>query len=72
MFNSSRQSKVKVLHIIPDERLGGPQLRVLQMAKHLKEDGFITIVAMPEGDKTFADLLNEYDIPCYQIKNFKK
>ncbi|MBA7541926.1 D-inositol-3-phosphate glycosyltransferase [subsurface metagenome] len=72
MFNSSRQSKVKVLHIIPDERLGGPQQRVLQVAKRLKEEGFISIVAMPEGDKTFANLLDESDIPYYQVKNFKR
>lgn len=65
-------TKATILHIIPDERLGGPQWRSLQVAKHLKDDGFVSIVATPEGDKTFANLLNECDIPCYQIKNFKK
>lgn len=64
--------QTKILHVITDERLGGPQRRVLQVARHLKEKGFINIVAIPQGDMTFADLLHENGIPCYQVRNFKR
>lgn len=70
--SSKRRIKTKVLYVIPQEALGGPQWRVLQVAKRLKEEGFTSIVAMPEGDKTFANLLNESGISYYQVKNFKK
>lgn len=60
------------MHVFPDERLGGPQQRVLQVAKGLEEHGFSSIVAMPEGDKTFANLLNKLGIPYYQVRNFKR
>lgn len=64
--------EVTVLNVIPDERFGGPQQRVLQVARRLKEHGFNSIVAMPEGDKTFANSLNDAGIPYYQIRNFKR
>ncbi len=63
---------VTVFHIIPEERFGGPQLRILQTAKRLKEVGFSLHVAMPEGDKSFANLLYESGIPYYQVKNFRR
>jgi len=72
MNNKNKQVKATILNVIPDERLGGPQLRVLQVAKLLKERGFRSIIAMPEGDKIFASLLNEASIPYYQVKNFKR
>jgi len=72
MNNERKQIKAIILNVIPDERLGGPQQRVLQVAKRLKERGFTSIVAMPEGDKTFASLLNEAGIPYYQVKNLKR
>jgi len=64
--------RVTILHVIPDERLGGPQQRILQVAKRLEEHGFSSIVVMPEGNKTFASLLNESRIPNYQVKNFRR
>jgi len=70
--NEQPISATTILNIIPDERLGGPQLRVFQVARRLKEKGFTTIVAMPEGDTTFADMLSEARIPCYQVKNYKR
>jgi len=72
MDNERKQIKAIILNVIPDERLGGPQQRVLQVAKRLKERGFTSIVAMPEGDKTFADILDDADIPYYQVRNFKR
>jgi len=72
MNNERKQIKAIILHVIPDERLGGPQQLVLQVAKRLKERGFRSMVAMPKGDKTFASLLNEAGIQYYQVKNFKR
>lgn len=72
MDNERKRIKAIILNVIPDERLGGPQQRVLQVAKLLKEHGFSSIVAMPEGDKTFADILDDADIPYYQVRNFKR
>jgi glycosyltransferase involved in cell wall biosynthesis len=72
MVNERKRIKAIILNVIPDERLGGPQQRVLQVAKRLKERGFTSIVAMPEGDKTFADILDDADIPYYQVRNFKR
>ncbi len=72
MVNERKRIKAIILNVIPDERLGGPQQRVLQVAKLLKEHGFSSIVAMPEGDKTFADILDDADIPYYQVRNFKR
>jgi len=72
MINERKQIKAIILHVIPDERLGGPQQLVLQVAKRLKERGFRSMVAMPKGDKTFASLLNEAGIQYYQVKNFKR
>lgn len=63
---------VRVLSVIPDERLGGPQYRVLQVARNLRDSGFTTIVAIPEGDKEFAVLLDEADILCCQLRSFKR
>lgn len=50
---------LKVLNVLFDERVGGPQLRVLQVAERLKERGYETVVALPKGDPQFARLLEE-------------
>jgi glycosyltransferase involved in cell wall biosynthesis len=72
MKGQTERREITVLSVVPDERLGGPQQRVLQVAKRLKERGFTSIVAMPEGDNTFADILDDADIPHYQVRNFKR
>lgn len=43
MVNERKRIKAIILNVIPDERLGGPQQRVLQVAKLLKEHGFSSI-----------------------------
>ncbi len=64
--------EIRILNVIPDERLGGPQYRVLQVAKELQGRDFVTIVATPKGDRAFAKLLEEADIAGYQLGNFKR
>lgn len=48
---------VCVLNVLYDERFGGPQFRVLQVAQGLSRRGFRTLVAIPNGDQTFANEL---------------
>jgi glycosyltransferase involved in cell wall biosynthesis len=57
-----------VLNVLFEERIGGPQLRVLQVAEQALRLGFRTIVAIPKGDPMFAKLLDERGIPCEQLE----
>jgi len=60
---------VKVLNIILDPRLGGPQWRIAEVAKRLKEEGIETIVVFPDKDsEKFKKLLNDYGIEYRAIK----
>jgi glycosyltransferase involved in cell wall biosynthesis len=52
----------RVLNVLYDERIGGPQMRVLQVARQLKNSGFETIVVMPKGDPGFGLLLKQAQI----------
>jgi len=57
----------QILNVLFEERVGGPQLRVLQVAQQLKERGYETIVALPKGDPHFARLLERASIPFYEF-----
>jgi len=72
MNKEGKHTKATILQIVPDDRLGGPQGRILEVAKGMKADGFISVIAMPEGDRTFANLLDESNITHCQVKNFKR
>lgn len=72
MTNDTRQIKATILNVIPDERIGGPQQRVLQVAKHLKDSGIETIVVTPKGDQTFAALLRDAGIQFHQLRSFRR
>jgi glycosyltransferase involved in cell wall biosynthesis len=48
---------VRILNVLFEERVGGPQLRVLQVARGLRELGYETFVALPKGEPHFARLL---------------
>jgi glycosyltransferase involved in cell wall biosynthesis len=58
---------VRVLNVLYDGRVGGPQLRVLQVADRLKAKGFQTTVVMPKGDREFASLLAQAQIPFHDF-----
>ena len=63
---------MKVINIILDPRLGGPQWRIAEVAKRLKEDGIETIVVFPEKDSNkFKKLLDEYGVK-YKTLNLNK
>jgi glycosyltransferase involved in cell wall biosynthesis len=72
MKGQTDRREITVLSVVPDERLGGPQQRVLQVARNLKEAGIKTIVVMPRGDKTFARILNDGDIAHFQLRSFRR
>lgn len=72
MTDHIKQIKATVLNVIPDERIGGPQQRVLQVAKRLKDSHIETIVVTPKGDQTFANLLRDAGISYYQISSFRR
>ena len=58
---------VRILNALYDERVGGPQLRVLQVADRLNARGFETTVVMPKGDGNFASLLAQAQIPFHDF-----
>ncbi|MFW6116915.1 MAG: glycosyltransferase, partial [bacterium] len=55
-----------VLNVLFDERLGGPQKRVLQVARELQHS-IRTIVVIPTGKDEFAQLLLESGIPVRRM-----
>ena len=63
---------ITVLNVVPDERFGGPQHRILRVAERLKDADVNTIVVMPQGDKTYTQMLLESNIPFYQLRSFRR
>jgi len=57
----------RILNVLYDERIGGPQLRVLQVARQLRNRGLETVVVMPKGDPAFGLLLKQAQIPFHEI-----
>jgi len=58
---------VNILNVLYDERVGGPQLCALQVARRLKSAGFDTLVVMPKGEQQFAALLNQAQISSHEM-----
>ncbi len=60
---------MKIINIVLDGRIAGPQLRIAEIAKRLKEEDIDTIVVFPEknSDK-FKKLLKEYRIEYRAIR----
>jgi len=58
---------MKVLNVLFEERVGGPQRRVLQVARELCARGVLTIVTIPRGDRRFANLLRDAEIPFEEL-----
>jgi len=66
------KDKIKVLNIIIEDRIGGPQLRIIQVAAKLKEKGIKTIVAIPANKGGFQELLKKENIKFYEIPHFRR
>ena len=58
---------IRILNVLMERAIGGPQLRVLQVAEGLKPQGFETIVAIPRGQGGIATLLTERGIQFHEI-----
>ena len=65
-------SAITILNVVPDERFGGPQHRILKVAERLRDVDINTIVVMPQGDKTYSGMLEESNIPFYQLRSFRR
>jgi glycosyltransferase involved in cell wall biosynthesis len=66
--------EIRILNVIFDERFTGPASRILQVARGLRPLGFETVVAMPDGDKTFGSLLSEsgfayHSLPLVRLRD---
>jgi len=62
---------LKVINVILDERIAGPSLRILSVAKKLKEKDIETVVIMPRGDQEFALELKSNNIRYHSLNNYR-
>ncbi len=53
---------IRVLNVVYDERFGGPQFRILQVASALRIRDIETVAVAPEGDAIFKTKLGEAGI----------
>lgn len=42
--------ELRVLNVLPDNHIGGPQIRVINVGEKLRDEGIETILAFPKGD----------------------
>src|SRR5690349_2479933 len=57
----------RVLHVLFDERTGGPHRRILEINAGLCRAGFESLVVIPQGKTTFTDSLQAAQIPYWQL-----
>ena len=57
---------MKVLNVVMDNHIGGPQIRVLSVAKELKKFGIETIILSPKGGGDFAQKARNDQFKVYQ------
>jgi len=58
----------RVLNVLYEQRFGGPQSRVLQVACGLRRLGWETVVAIPRGDPTFARHMAREQVPFHEME----
>jgi glycosyltransferase involved in cell wall biosynthesis len=58
---------IRVLHVLLEPRMGGPQLRILALAEGLRERGIDTTIVLPEGDAPFKPYLLERGFEVIQV-----
>ncbi len=61
-----------MLNVIAEDRVGGPQMRILRMAAALKHRGVDTVVAIPQGTGAFGDLLEEAGVPYHRVPGMRR
>ena len=55
------------MNVIAEDRVGGPQMRILRMAAALKHRGVDTVVAIPQGTGAFGELLEQAGVPYHRV-----
>ena len=63
---------IRILNVLMERAIGGPQLRVLQVAEGLRSEGIETIVAIPRGQGGIATLLTERGIQFHEIPHMNR
>lgn len=58
---------MKVLNVLLSNHIGGPQIRVLSVAKELRKYGIETIILSPKGEGDFAQRARNEHFKVYQI-----
>lgn len=59
---------IKVLNVLLDDKIGGPQNRVLNIGKELKKYNIEPIMLSPLGDNGFGQKARENNFRSYQIR----
>jgi glycosyltransferase involved in cell wall biosynthesis len=62
---------VKVINVLFDDRIAGPQRRVIEVGRHLKRFSVETVVCMPEGSGEAAALAAEEGLRVRRV-NFRR
>lgn len=57
----------RVLNVLLDNRIGGPQIRVLSVAKELRRYGIETVMVAPKREGDFAQWATKEDFKVHQI-----
>lgn len=58
---------MKVINISLEERIAGPTLRILQVARRLQDTDITTVVVLPKGDSDYCQELEKAGIPHYVL-----
>lgn len=59
---------IRVLNVLFEERFGGPQSRVLQVASKLRHRAIETIVVIPKGDPAFSNELSAAEVGHVELR----
>lgn len=63
---------IKVLNVIIEDRIGGPQRRIPQAALALSPKGVETVVILPAKNGGFQDILRKKHIPFHEIPSLRR
>jgi hypothetical protein len=61
-----------VLNVVIEDRIAGPQLRVLHVAKKLESQGIRTVVIISTGGGGYAQLLRDNGVPFYELYSLRR
>ena len=58
---------MRILFILLDQRIAGPQNRVLQLVRSLNKRNFQPIIVLPKGGGDCTEILKDLNIPFYEM-----